>query len=65
VEDVGIIYFGHFGQVSGTLVDLAVIWYSLWPFGTFPPFWYFAPRKIWQPCFLRRRRRYLSAFVSS
>jgi hypothetical protein len=30
----------------------------LWPFGVFcgnlvyfPPFWYFGPRKIWQPCF--------------
>jgi hypothetical protein len=26
------------------------IWYNLWSFGTFFPFWYFVPRKIWQPC---------------
>jgi hypothetical protein len=28
-----------------------VIWYILWLFGMlcFPPFWYFAPRKFWQP----------------
>jgi hypothetical protein len=29
-----VIFYGHF----------VVIWYI------FPPFWYFAPRKIWQPC---------------
>jgi hypothetical protein len=22
----------------------------LWSFGIFYPFWYFVPRKIWQPC---------------
>jgi hypothetical protein len=26
------------------------IWYSSWYFGIFFPFWYFVPRKIWQPC---------------
>jgi hypothetical protein len=30
------------------------IWYILWSFGVnlvyFCPFWYVAPRKIWQPC---------------
>jgi hypothetical protein len=25
------------------------IWYILWSLGAFFPFWYFAPRKIWQP----------------
>jgi hypothetical protein len=25
------------------------IWYILWSFGNFSPFWYFVPRKIWQP----------------
>jgi hypothetical protein len=25
------------------------IWYILWQFGIFSPFWYFGPRKIWQP----------------
>jgi hypothetical protein len=39
------------------LVYFMTIWYSLWPFGVFfgplvnfSPFWYVAPRKIWQPC---------------
>jgi hypothetical protein len=27
------------------------IWYILWSFGIFFPFWYVVPRKIWQPCF--------------
>jgi hypothetical protein len=25
-------------------------WYILWSFCIFCMFWYFAPRKIWQPC---------------
>jgi hypothetical protein len=25
------------------------IWYILWSFGIFSLFWYFVPRKIWQP----------------
>jgi hypothetical protein len=25
------------------------IWYILWMFGTFFPFWYVVARKIWQP----------------
>jgi hypothetical protein len=25
------------------------IWYILWQFGVFFPFWDIAPRKIWQP----------------
>jgi membrane protease YdiL (CAAX protease family) len=28
------------------------IWYILWLFGLFFPFWYVVPRKIWQPWFL-------------
>jgi hypothetical protein len=28
------------------------VWYSLYLFGIFLPFWYEGPRKIWQPCFL-------------
>jgi hypothetical protein len=48
MEDVGIFY-GH-------LVHYTVFCYILWTLGIvrgnlvyFPPFWYFAPRKIWQP----------------
>jgi hypothetical protein len=26
----------------------------LWSFGIFSPFWYFVPRKIWQPRFPHR-----------
>jgi hypothetical protein len=49
MEDVGIFY-GH-------LVHFAVFCYILWTFGIVRgnlvnlfPFWYFVPRKIWQPC---------------
>jgi hypothetical protein len=49
MEDVGIFY-GH-------LVHFTVFCYILLTFGIvrgnlvyFPPFWYFVPRKIWQPC---------------
>jgi hypothetical protein len=49
MEDVGI-YYGH-------LVHFAVFCYILWTFGIVCgnlvyifPFWYFVPRKIWQPC---------------
>jgi hypothetical protein len=48
MEDVGIFY-GH-------LVQFKVFCYILWTFGIvrgnlvyFVPFWYFVPRKIWQP----------------
>jgi hypothetical protein len=48
MEDVGIFY-GH-------SVHFTVLCYILWTFGvvrgnlvSFSPFWYFAPRKIWQP----------------
>jgi hypothetical protein len=40
------------------------IWYSSWSFGTvrghlayFFPFWYFVPRKIWQPWHLGREEQ--------
>jgi hypothetical protein len=49
MEDDGIFY-GH-------LVHFTVSCYILWAFGIvrgnlvyFFPFWYFVPRKIWQPC---------------
>jgi hypothetical protein len=45
IKDVGI-FFGH-------LVYTTAILYILWSFcifyGYFFPFWYFLPRKIWQP----------------
>jgi hypothetical protein len=44
------VFYGH-------LVYFTAIGSILWPFGIFcgilvyfPRFWYFAPRKIWQPC---------------
>jgi hypothetical protein len=51
MEDVGIFY-EH-------LVYFTVFCYILWTFGIvrflyFFPFWYFVPRKIWQPCSSRQ-----------
>jgi hypothetical protein len=49
MENLGIFY--------DNLVYFTAIINILWPFGifwgnlvSFPPFWYFEPRKIWQPC---------------
>jgi hypothetical protein len=39
-----------FGIFYGHLVYFMDIWYILSTFGIFFPFWYFLPRKIWQPC---------------
>jgi hypothetical protein len=51
MENIGLFY-DH-------LVYFTAIGNILWPFGIFcgnlvyfPPFWYFGPRKIWQPCTL-------------
>jgi hypothetical protein len=41
MEDVGIVYV--------LWVYFTDIWYILWLFGIFSPFWYVVPRKIWQP----------------
>jgi hypothetical protein len=38
------------GPFWGHFLDFMDISYSLWLFGIFFPFWYFVPRKIWQPC---------------
>jgi hypothetical protein len=45
-----------FGIFYGHLLYFTDIYYILWPFGNvvviwhiFPPFWYIASRKIWQP----------------
>jgi hypothetical protein len=43
MKDIGILH-RH-------LVYFTAIWYSLWLFGIVFPFWYFVPRKIWQPWF--------------
>jgi hypothetical protein len=40
-----------FGIFCGHLVYFVTIWYISRAFGTFSPFWYVIPRKIWQPCF--------------
>jgi hypothetical protein len=54
MEDVGIFY--------KRLIHFTVFYYILWIFGIvcgnlvyFSPFWYFVPRKIWQPWLQRRR----------
>jgi hypothetical protein len=54
MEDIGIVY-GH-------LVHFKVFCYIFWTFSIvrgnlvyFFPFWYFVPRKIWQPCLPARR----------
>jgi hypothetical protein len=34
-----------------SMLNFMAIWYILWPFlYILFPFWYFASRKIWQPC---------------
>jgi hypothetical protein len=43
-----------FGIFHWHLVYFMVMWYILWLFGIFLPFWYVAPRKIWQPCAVRK-----------
>jgi hypothetical protein len=50
-----VIFYGH-------LVHFTVFCFILWTFGIvrgnlvyFPPFRYFEPRKIWQPCWVWRR----------
>jgi hypothetical protein len=48
---------GPFGLFQGHLVYFEAVLSTLWPFGIFFPFWYVAPRKIWQPC-LRPYRRF-------
>jgi hypothetical protein len=47
-----VIFYGH-------LVYFTAIGNILWPFDIFcgnlvyfSPFWYFGPRKIWQPCYV-------------
>jgi hypothetical protein len=37
------LFYGHWKYVMA-------IWCILWSFGIFSPFWFFVPRKIWQPC---------------
>jgi hypothetical protein len=55
MEDVGIFHEHLVYVFDGHLVHYMTIWYILWPFGIFFPFWYVVPRKIWQPCSEGRR----------
>jgi hypothetical protein len=64
MEDVGIFY-GH-------LVHFTVFCYILLTFGKvhgnlvyFIPFWYFEPRKIWQPCFSGPSKNDLSQYTKT
>jgi hypothetical protein len=41
---------GRCCYIYGQLAYITAIWYILWPFGIFLPFWYVIKRKIWQPC---------------
>jgi hypothetical protein len=48
----------NIGKYDGHLVYFKSVLYISWTFGIFcghlvyfPPFWYFVPRKIWQPWF--------------
>jgi hypothetical protein len=60
MEDVGIFNL-PFGLFCGNSVYFVAIWYTYVRYGylvIFSPFWYFVPRKIWQPwhlCGCRRR----------
>jgi hypothetical protein len=45
MENLGILYdhLVYFTAIGNTLRPFVIIWYI------YPPFWYFGPRKIWQP----------------
>jgi hypothetical protein len=43
------IFYDHLVYFTAVLVYFVTSWYILWLFGTFLPFWYVVPRKIWQP----------------
>jgi hypothetical protein len=49
MESVDIFYV-HLIYFMEMLVYFMAIWYILWLVRTFSPFWYVAPRKIWQAC---------------
>jgi hypothetical protein len=44
-----LVYFMHFWNFLSCLLNCIAVWYILWSFGIFLPFWYVVPRKIWQP----------------
>jgi hypothetical protein len=48
MEDVGIPILWEFRLFYDYLVYFTDIWYILWKFCIFFPFWYFVPGKIWQ-----------------
>jgi hypothetical protein len=57
MENVGMHILCAFGILYGHWKYFIAIWYILWTFDIFSPFWYVVPRKIWQPC--RRRLKYI------
>jgi hypothetical protein len=64
MEDAGMYIVLTFGQFHGHLVHFMVLWYILWSFGIFSPFWCIVPRKIWQPWFGRETLLQKSETVS-
>jgi hypothetical protein len=45
------VFYGHLKYfIDIRDITYMAIWYILCLLGTFFPFWYQAPRKIWQPC---------------
>jgi hypothetical protein len=51
------LFYGHWKY----LMDIS---YILWLFGIFSLFWYFVPRKIWQPCSDHERLKLVLAKVA-
>jgi hypothetical protein len=51
-----------FGQFSFHLEYFMAIWHIFTRFGTFYPFWYVVPRKIWHPWFQRGSKRSCKIF---
>jgi hypothetical protein len=46
----GEILEGFVMEKVGNLENFTTVWYILWLFGKFSPFWCSMYRKIWQPC---------------
>jgi hypothetical protein len=44
-----LVFLGPLCPFNGQMVYCMAIWYILWSFGIFYPFWYDVPRKIWNP----------------
>jgi hypothetical protein len=60
------IFYDLFGRLGGCYLNFIAMWYILWSFVVFSPFWYIVPRKIWQPCtYVCTSVRVLKPFVAS